>query len=793
MRKFHWAIPSGLVALVIAALVTTGSHAAVTVIGDVTPADNIATPAIEGIPSAGNGWNALEPNNAQSRWETNQEIIVGRYLLMGGRMDIDGNTNLRYTDLIIGDRNPSNPSQVGTGTVLITGVGALYSNDPTSLPPNLPPDYAATGAAARPADVGYDLIVGRYGQGTFELRNGGRAEIQDAVVVGDQPGSSGVMVIDGFGSLLGSGGFDSGSTIGGNDPHQLIVGRRGLGFMTIRNQGTVVTEAVQSIGSGGSDILVAAVIGSDALDGTQVPDPGGDGTVIVTGTGSKWIVGGSLQVGGFHNSTQGALADPSGVNAIYNSDAGVGKLYVQDNAFVNIRGAANSNPDSDELALAIGRFGRVELAGGVINIGGSSSTGGSEGQGRQDTMKVLNDGVISGTGRISTGVFHNRYVGEVRVNAGQSLLIEATSEFSTTGTAQAEPLANWGVIRTLGTSDQRAHLEFDRAPNTLQDPVRPFQNLRAERPATAAPTDFYGGLISAQYSNLIFRSGIENQGMVAFTAGDNYVVGNVWNLGADPATPDDYGIIYVNGPTTRVIFENDLISGLGSDLSITGGATVRVLQRHSLVAAGKLTLEVNPSNPAPLATAGDLGLYADLRINLVNIPSGSLGLGDTFEIMSFGGDLGGVNLADPQRPTVDLDVGPTIRSLSFSPSLASLGLAPGLVLVPEYTLNSVLLAVRSTIGHIGPDFNGDGVVDHLDLAIWQTFKGMTSGATVLQGDANGDGAVNGLDYMLWLQAFTGSPGAGGGAGSGSGTVPEPAGLVLLAIGGLTASAIRRRR
>ena len=45
------------------------------------------------------------------------------------------------------------------------------------------------------------------------------------------------------------------------------------------------------------------------------------------------------------------------------------------------------------------------------------------------------------------------------------------------------------------------------------------------------------------------------------------------------------------------------------------------------------------------------------------------------------------------------------------------------------------------------DFNLDGVVDNLDLAI--LYANAFTGASWQQGDANYDGVVNGLDRDLW--------------------------------------------
>lgn len=772
MMKTPCAMKSCLIAMLLMGAAVNVARATVTAIDDVLPADNIATPGVEGIPEDGNTYNISDPANAQTRWEKNEDIIVGQKLSMGGRLEIDGLSQLRYQNLIIGDQGTVNGQmRKGKGVVLITGLGALYSNDPNSLPPWLPPNFAVAPSVARPIDAGFDLLVGNWGQGRLEIRGGGRAEIQDAVIVGNNPGSTGEIIVDGFGSMLASGGFDGGAVLG--EIHQFIVGRRSVGIMQITNGGLVVSEAPQSIG----EDIIGAVIGSDPYD-NQEPEPGGIGTVTVNGTSSKWIIGGSLQIGGFHDSLQGAQQDVSGTNVEYNSEAGRGTLYVQDGALVSVVPAIGADEQQDDLLLVIGRFGRLDLSGGTVTIGNPGEL--------EDNTQLLNDGVITGTGRINTGVFINRYVGEVRIKAGDSLIIDAAAEFISPAEDSA-PMLNYGVVRLLGTVEQRATLEFERAPDAPTDPIQPFRNVRVERPAGAPVADFYGGLISGQHSTLIFRSGLDNSGMVAFTEGMNYVVGNVFNLAAPVGFPNDFGIIRVWGAGTRAVFENDLING--GQLSVLGGASIDVLQRHSFVTAGELIVDVDPTKPSPINTAGDVGIAGKLVVNIKNVTPGTLVVGQTFDVITFGGQIGGVDLTDPLRPAVDLDTAPLFTSLVVTPSLATLGLAPGLVLIPEFTINSVVIAVRSTIGHVGPDFNGDGVIDGLDLAIWKAHKGITSGASVLQGDANGDGAVDGADYLIWLQQWTMGPGAGAGGGS----VPEPTALALVAIGGLMALATRRRR
>jgi len=814
-----------LILITCAMLLPSMASASVLVTGDVTPADNPFTTAInEGLPPDGNFINPFEDPDKQTYFEGRHvdnnisdltddnnvlipEIIVGKSAF--GALLISGESALRDGNLLIGTsgtRTGSSVVRAGTGVVRITGFGSLYNNDPTIIPPGLPANFKSK--TPRPLDVGYDLIIGSSGTtsapgglqdpggtGTLEISAGGRAEIQDAVIVGNVVGSTGNIIVDGFDSFLGSGGFQT-SSLSTTEVHYMAIGYLGVGYMTVTNGGTVRSDSAPT-GAGSSNVgPIGAVIGGGAFSATlgQVPNPGGVGTVTVNGTASKWIVGGSLQIGGFDLGTVGVLVgDTEGDNVQYSSAAGRGTLNVQAGALVNVVNSINADPDQPDLLLAVGRFGRIQMDGGVINVGGSSdpaSQGGSNA--RSDTVQLINDGVITGTGRIYTGVFNNRYYGEVRVNAGQSLLIDSSADFL--GAASAQPLTNFGVMQVFGTVEQKAELEFDRAPSTTLAPIQPFHNYRVERPATAPVTDFYGGLISAQHSILRFRSNLINEGMMAFTAGNNYVTGTVVNMPAPVTSPTDPGIIVVSGPGTKVTFENDLINA--GTLTISGGATVEILARHSFVTAGNLKMTITPNNANQIFSAGDAGIAGKLSLSLAGFSAGQLHVGDSFPILTVSGSLGGVDYTDPVYLKPDLTAPPLFSLISF-PNLASLGLPATTALVPFYTANSIYVSVVSFAGASGPDFNGDGVVNNLDLNIWLANVGITSGASVVQGDADGDGDVDGDDFLFW-QRNVGKPapwaGAGSGSGAGSGAaVPEPAAMLLLITGMFPLFSVRGRR
>jgi len=154
------------------------------------------------------------------------------------------------------------------------------------------------------------------------------------------------------------------------------------------------------------------------------------------------------------------------------------------------------------------------------------------------------------------------------------------------------------------------------------------------------------------------------------------------------------------------------------------------------------------------------------------VPSFSPQPGDQFEIISTAGDLVG-DFASVQLP--GCINGGTTCFVGF----------------PDYNLDVYFIqAFGVQAAGSGADFNGDGIVDEIDLAVWRQNLGGTGPA----GDANGDGIVNSLDYYVWLDQV-GTPGMPPGAGSGSGglaAVPEPASFAILLSGGLLALAWRRR-
>jgi T5SS/PEP-CTERM-associated repeat protein len=757
----------------IAAFAAAPTGAAVTAIGDVLPADNPLTDLVnEGLPPGGNTFDSEEPPNAQTQFENNDVIpgyedidagiVVGQKSF--GRLDIDGNSKLRYETLVIGDEGdlPNGQTRKGTGFMLITGIDALYNNDPNILPAGLPPNFGSTPDTARADDIGFDLYVGRFGQGTLQILSGGRAEIQDAAIIGDQVGSLGTVTVDGFATYLGSGGFEAGGGPIG-ELHQMVIGHLGTGTMNITNGGTVINLAVGAIAA--QVDTIAAVIGGDPFD-LQEPLPGGSGIVNVVGPGSTWTVGGTLQIGAYDN--QGGLDNNiEGTIVEYDSSMGHGTLNVSAGGVVSLTSALGADPTEDPLRMTLGRFGRIHMDGGYISIGDPGT--------REDNVRLINDGVIEGHGQIVTGLFRNRYFGEIRVNPGQKLLFDATSEVETIN--DLPPWSNWGLIEVIGTPEARSEIEFERALSTPEDPVQPFRNLPITVPPPF-PTSRVAGQITAAHSTLRFRSGLSNAGKLSFIAGDNLVVGPVVNEAEDVDDMLPPGFIIVAGNQTTVTFEDEVINNGVIEIFPDASLIYFVNDLVSLPAAQlSLTLGGGQSGQelSFISVGGDALLDGTLEVKLFS--SGNNPIipqdGDQFQILAAAGDV------------------LSIFSRQVFPALP-----PDLIWNINYDRNAdtVTLLVQSLLDIMGADFNGDGFVDLTDLAIWEMFVGITSGATPAQGDADLDGDVDGDDLAIWQQTIGPVPASGGGSGQNlNATVPEPSAVAMLLSGGLLALVARRRR
>jgi hypothetical protein len=773
-------------------------------------ADNPLTTTVnEGIPTNGNRIDPFRVIGSQIEYEgrpdvanntnINFSVIVGRTSF--GELIIN-QSQLRDMDLVIGDQGTASPFQRGTGVVRIEGFGSLYNNNPLLQPfvgdgtTNNADAPIKISAVERPVNPqGYDMYVGRLGNGTLQLALGGRAEIQDSVIAGDQSGSVGTIVIDGIDSFLQSGGLPLDNPPP-NEVHYMVIGRLGSGTMSILNGGQSYNQATAQTGSGGQAVF-GAVIGSNlAAQNTNAPGNGGNGTVYVDGIPSKWTVAGNLQIGGFHDAEDSVVTNESdieGNDVIYGSGVGRGTLNVSNGALVSIvpppLDPAQPNPPQS-LDLLVGRFGRINMDGGRIELLGAFQNSNPQNpQQELEKGRLINDGIVAGDGDISVLQFRNRVLGEVRVGAAQSLRVEATGGYTETDNVplpdeEEYPLSNYGVISVLGTETERAAINFDREKLTpavvgspadiLNPPNRPFLNRKVPTTPPAAPNGRTEGLIHGEHATMRFGSGLSNRGVLAFTAGDNVVSGDVVSFADSAPGANDHGRVVI-GPDTNVAFEDDFFTF--GNTQISPGSTFQVLAGNSFAVGGNFSISVQGSSSGmsfdPFQITGNASFSGNLNVNFLN--GSSIPTGSSVPIFNVGGSISG-NFA--QVTPSGLPFGSPIDFFTFPFG------------------NQLYLAAFNVNAGVGPDVNGDGFVDSLDYAIWVQNFGTAGPA----GDINGDGIVDAADYTDWQDACCGPfPGAGSGSGSilggvGSGAaVPEPTSALLLACGSMLALVFGRRR
>ena len=326
------------------------------------------------------------------------------------------------------------------------------------------------------------------------------------------------------------------------------------------------------------------------------------------------------------------------------------------------------------------------------------------------------------------------------------------------------PLSNYGLIEVRGTDTARAEIEFQRAPGVPDpgDPVekiRPFLNLPLPPGDPVPGNGRTGGEIVGQDATFRFDSGIINRHKVSFTGGTNFVTGNFENEGTVLIGGEDTSVTFVDQFFNRGVLQ------LEPDVS-----DVTFIDDVAFEPAGVLNLNFNNH----ISSAEDIVLGGVLNASLgitPNFPSYPPQAGDRFEVISSALDLVG-NFAVQRLP-------PCIGSVCF-------------IGVPDYTLDAFFIeAFAVPPAGSGPDFNGDGIVDDTDYAIWRANFGTAGPA----GDANGDGSVDAADYTIWRDNCCGAfPGAGSGSGNvAGGTVPEPTAVGLAACAALLVLAFGRRQ
>jgi T5SS/PEP-CTERM-associated repeat protein len=568
-----------------------------------------------------------------------------------------------------------------------------------------------------------ELIVGDQGIGTLNLQNGG--------LLADDPPSTftsyDLEVI--VGNQTGSQGFvnltGSGSLLRSD---LLTVGQGGFGQMTVNTQTRVETLSTAIVGN----------LGDSALDI-------GTGFVTVTGTGARWTIG----------NTQGSAAN-RGILIV--GGGGRGALVISAGGEVRV-----IDPNLDDGDITIGdtatSLGEVTVTGqfsqlwafGTINISDSQNGRGilyvqNQGVARANEGIVISrNGVLELAGgsvltpNTSLGVVTNR--GVIRTAVGAIGVIQSV--------VNNEAL---GEIRTAGTVDRvREKLNFLRAVNNKQGAM--ITSIGGEMEFAAVVTNDSGGTIAGRDAVYRFSGGLTNNGTLAFSVGASDIFGKVTN--------NSGGVIGVATKTQATFYDDVVMSG--GELSVLPGGAAIFIQDFNLSTTS--TVSIHLSKVANVMMQSEINVF------------GTMSIGSAFLQVYLDGGL------VPQPGDSWTIASGTSITGTFNPLFPA---APGNNWRLDYTAQSVILKYVAAPAFSG-DFNGDGVVNTLDLQILQGNFGLASGATPAMGDADGDGDVDGQDFVIWQRTIGPVP-----AVPAVGTVPEPGALGLAAVA-LACGCWRRRR
>lgn len=247
------------------------------------------------------------------------------------------------------------------------------------------------------------FIVGRKGQGSAIVLNGGRIDSASGLIAEDQ-GSQGGVVVTGSGSQW-------------NSASAITVGAAGNGLLQI-TLGGIVHSAGAIVGrEAGSNGSVLVSQSSWVSPGDVVVGDFGNGTVVVTSGAA--LTSQNAVIGDEAGSTGEARI--AGVNTqwIAVGDAVVGR---KGDGKLRVEGAAKFIATSDlKLGAVAGALGVVELSGAVTRLSAQSAHIGMEGEGRLTieggaALDTLQGGFVGGG-----GVPWNTGTGEVLITGAGSV------------------------------------------------------------------------------------------------------------------------------------------------------------------------------------------------------------------------------------------------------------------------------------------------------------------------------------------------------------------------------------
>jgi T5SS/PEP-CTERM-associated repeat protein len=571
--------------------------------------------------------------------------------------------------------------------------------------------------------------------------------------------------------------FSTNGYIGGADEDDEEQGWDGIGEVVVTGLGSEWSVDERMIvglnGTGYLTLSTGAKMESDRDDSGSATDPdftmgenmGSQGFATVTGFGTRMInrefVIGRRGFARLEVTTRARIETHD--EAIIGDEANLGPNELGTGEVIltgigtrwNI-GEVNPGADYDGPgSLTVGRQGRGDLSisGGAMVVVendtriGSLIAGGTQSYGRVTVGGGGNTSTLWNQDQLFVGSSTSSAAGELNLqfggvsradtntNVGVRGLVEMVG-----GTLLTPTVTNAGVIRGSG------RLEAAVINNGQIRNAASTADLRQYLRVTGAVTN--NSDIESVGGEMEFDSLVTNVGAGAdivgvdaifrfnggLTGGGNMFLDNtvVWT----PGTFTPAGVLSIEASTSKLVGSLDLAS--------TSNLLVEIGDEFSRF---------------EISSAAMLDGTLSVSLGSSYVPKA----GDRFEILEAnGGVTGDFSTFSP----------PSISGFSF-----------------DYTLTANSVIINVDAGFVfSADFNGDGVVDGADLAIWRANFGLMP-ATPAMGDANGDGKVDGADYLIWSTTLGPVPPITPAVGA----VPEPGAAGMALVAAVLGWHARRRR
>lgn len=327
-----------------------------------------------------------------SRWTVDETLRIGE--AGTGTVQVSEGATLALgaslgASLFVGSGNARGELDILTGgTVVQEGSASIATESAVSRGV-----VTVRGAESSWLIEGGPLMIAERGDGELFVEDGGVVSVSNAVAVGQFADARGFLLVDGVGSLL-----TQTATLPGQD---LKIGDAGLGNMEITGGGRVETGIT-------GDHLSSAILANGADSSASV---------LVSGTGSSWEIGGILQLGygGVADMTisEGAQVTSSGGYFATGSDS-TGNLLIQ--------GAGSSWTTSQPLSVGNLGTGFLNIeAGGRLNANGGLTLGSLAGSSAYLTVDGADSQLAVTTSFGQQVIIGNSGTGELTITNGAKM------------------------------------------------------------------------------------------------------------------------------------------------------------------------------------------------------------------------------------------------------------------------------------------------------------------------------------------------------------------------------------